>query len=376
MTPENKKRWVRLGIIILIVAIFAALYSLRGVLWPFIFAFFIAYILDPWVEFLHRKKLPRSAAVFLVLIGGAALFVIFLVLLIPMISREISHTAARLPEHTEAFKTKMAPWIQNWISNHPDLITEAQKYFENNIKPAIPRVISPVFLFLATMFSSLAGFVVMMLNLLLVPVLAFYLLLDFPVMKEKAIQMLPPRHQSRVIHWFNEADEALSQYLRGQLSVAIALGVIYAIGLLILGVPLAIPVGLLSGLGNMVPYLGFILGILTSMILSFVDNQQWQRLVWVVALFVFAQIQKGTWLSPLLVGKRTGLHPVVIMLSLVIGGTLFGFMGMLLAVPVMSVAVVFFKAAYESYLASSWYQKDIPPPVAVQEAVPVVVKEE
>jgi predicted PurR-regulated permease PerM len=307
-----------------------------------------------------------------------------LILLIPTVSHEISNTASKLPQYTEATKNKLAPWIHNWMSTHPEAMQEAQKYFDNNIKPAIPRIISPVLAGLAMMFTSLAGFVVMMLNLLLVPVLAFYLLLDFPQMKEKALQMLPPRYQGRVTHWFNEADEALSQYLRGQLSVAIALGIIYAIGLLILDVPLAIPVGLLAGLGNMIPYLGFILGIMASMILSFLDNQEWQRLIWIIALFIFAQVNEGTWLSPLLVGKRTGLHPVVIMLSLVIGGTLFGFMGMLLAVPIVSVAVVFFKAAYETYLTSSWYQKEVPAPVvvqepgtaAVQEPVAVVTKEE
>jgi predicted PurR-regulated permease PerM len=225
------------------------------------------------------------------------------------------------------------------------------------------------------MFSNFVDFIVMMLNLLLVPVLAFYLLLDFAELKRRFIEALPPRYQERLIRWFNEADEALSQYLRGQLSVALALGVIYTIGLVILRVPLAIPIGLFSGLGNMVPYLGFILGIGASLLMSFVDNQEWQRLVWIVALYTGAQVLEGTVLSPLLVGKRTGLHPVVIMLSLIIGGTLFGFMGMLLSIPFMSVAVVFLKAGYESYLQSEWYEKTKPAPVVVKEQS-VVVKEQ
>ncbi len=105
----------------------------------------------------------------------------------------------------------------------------------------------------------------------------------------------------------------------------------------------------------MVPYLGFVLGISASMLLSFLDNQQWQRIVWIIALYAFAQLNEGTWIGPLAVGKRTGLHPVLVMLALVIGGTLFGFMGMVLAVPFVAVASVFVKDAYENYLTSTWY---------------------
>jgi predicted PurR-regulated permease PerM len=358
MTFTNKKRWIRIGILVLILAVCIFLYSLRGVLWPFIFAFFIAYILDPWVEFLQSKRFPRIVAVLTVLVGVTLAVVLAIILLFPMVSKEAANTVAKFPQYVEVIRTKMAPWIQNWISNHPALAAEAEKYFNANIRPAIPRLISPVFAFLASMFSSFAGFIIAMLNLLLVPVLTFYILLDFLNLKQKAIELMPPRYQHKVIHYFNEVDEALSGYLRGQLSVAIALGVIYTIGLLILGVPLAIPVGLISGLGNMVPYLGFVLGIAASMLLSFLDNQDWHRLVWIVLLYTFAQVNEGTWLSPLLVGKRTGLHPVVIMLALVVGGTLFGFMGMLLAVPFVSVAVVFLRAAYESYLNSDWYHKE------------------
>ncbi len=367
MTADKRKRWIRAAVVCLILAIFISLYSLRGVLWPFIFAFFIAYILDPWIEFLHRKGIPRVIAVFLVLIGVALVLVSSLIVLIPMVSKEAANTAAKFPQYAEVFRTKMAPWIQNYISAHPWIAEEAQKYFDSSIKPAIPKLVTPALNAVGTMFSSFAGFIIMMLNFLLVPVVAFYMLLDFAELKRKAIEMLPPRHQERLVQWFNDADDALSQYLRGQLSVSLALGVIYTIGLLILGVPLAIPVGILSGIGNMVPYLGFILGISASMLLSFLENQEWQRLIWIIALFVFAQIQEGTWLSPLLVGKRTGLHPVVVMLSLVVGGTLFGFMGMLLAIPFMSVAVVFLKSGYESYLSSGWYHKDKPVPVPSKE---------
>jgi predicted PurR-regulated permease PerM len=154
-----------------------------------------------------------------------------------------------------------------------------------------------------------------------------------------------------------DVDEALSQYLRGQLSVSMVLAVIYTIGLLVLRVPLAIPIGFFSGLANMVPYLGFVLGISASMFFSFVDNQEWQRLIWIVAVYAFAQLLEGTVVGPLFVSKSTGLHPVIIMLALVIGGSLFGFMGMLLAVPFMAVASVFVKSTYMAYLNSTWYQQ-------------------
>jgi predicted PurR-regulated permease PerM len=331
------------------------LYLLRSVLWPFIFAFFIAYIFDPWVDFLQRKGVPRIAGIFIVFAALILVIVLISALVVPQVAREASDAAKKFPQYGEVLRQRTLPWVKQLSLDHPEIAREIENYYNTNLKQKLPQLLTPLFAFLGYTFSGVVNFLLVMLNLLLVPVLAFYLLKDFQLLKDRFMQMVPPRHVERVRLRFVQIDEALSEYLRGQLTVSFALGFIYTIGLLILRVPLAIPIGIFSGLANMVPYLGFVLGISASMLLSFLDNQQWQRIVWIIALYAFAQLNEGTWIGPLAVGKRTGLHPVLVMLALVIGGTLFGFMGMVLAVPFVAVASVFVKDAYENYLTSTWY---------------------
>jgi predicted PurR-regulated permease PerM len=280
---------------------------------------------------------------------------------------EAEQVRQKLPHYVEVVRTKLLPRFQVWLDHHPDIYKNLQQYYENSLKPRIPTLLAPVLAFLGSMFSGFANFIVEMLNVLLVPVLAFYMLSDFPRIKQRFLELFPRRHQSTVVTKINEVDDALGGYLRGQLTVSLCLAVIYVIGLLILGVPLAVPIGLFSGLANMVPYLGFIMGISLSFLFSFVDNQDWHRLIWIVVVYTFAQLMEGVVISPLIVGKKTGLHPVLIMLALVVGGTLFGFMGMILAVPVFAMATVFIKSAYNWYLNSEWYLEHKSPKPTIAE---------
>ena len=356
LSPK-KRRWIQIGIIVGFLALIVGFYLLRSVLWPFIFAFFIAYILNPWINFLQKKGFPRSLAILVVLIFFALLVTLVAWLIIPQASQEFADFAKNVPRYAQVVRSHVEPWMQGIMEKYPDLAPQIEHYYQTSLKPKLPGLAKPVLDFLATMFSGVLNFLLVLLNLALVPVLAFYMMSDFGNILAKGLELVPPGRRETVITRIKEVDEALSQYLRGQLSVSLFLAVVYTIGLLILRVPLAVPIGLFSGLANMVPYLGFVLGIGASMFFSFVDNQDWHRLIWIVALYAFAQLLEGTVVGPLFVGKRTGLHPVIIMLALVIGGTLFGFMGMILAVPFMAVATVFLKSAYTAYLSSSWYQQ-------------------
>ncbi|HSE39845.1 MAG TPA: AI-2E family transporter [Acidobacteriota bacterium] len=352
---KTRQKWMRIGVIILAILAVIFFYKLRGVLWPFVFAFFIAYILNPWVNFFQRRRISRPLSVVLVFVVVVVLLIATILILVPQILKESDQVRQKLPHYIEVVRTKLLPRFQHWLELHPDIYKNLQQYYENALKPRIPTLLTPVLRFLGSMFSGFVNFIVAMLNVLLVPVLAFYMLSDFPQIKQRFLELFPHRHQSMVLTKIGEVDDALGGYLRGQLTVSLCLAIIYIIGLLVLGVPLAIPIGLFSGLANMVPDLGIIMGISVSFLLSFVDNQDWHRLVWIVVVYTFAQVMEGVVISPLVVGKRTGLHPVVIMLALVVGGTLFGFMGMILAVPVFAMASVFIKSAYTWYLSSEWY---------------------
>ncbi len=363
----KKQRWMRIGVIVLAVLTAMFFYKLRGVLWPFVFAFFIAYILNPWVDFFQRRRLSRTVSVVIVFALVSIILLATMLILVPQIMNEYAHVREKLPQYIEVVRSKLMPRVQTWLQDHPDIYTNLQNYYEKTLKPRIPTFLTPILRFLGSMFSGFVNFIVEMLNVLLVPVLAFYMLADFPKIKQRFMELFPPRHQPVVQTKINEVDDALGGYLRGQLTVSLCLAVIYIIGLLILGVPLAIPIGIFSGLANMVPYLGFIMGISLSFIFSFVDNQDWHRLVWIVVVYSLAQLMEGVLISPLIVGKRTGLPPVLIMLALVVGGTLFGFMGMILAVPVFAMASVFIKSAYYWYLNSEWYQEHKSPKPTIAE---------
>jgi sporulation integral membrane protein YtvI len=363
----KKQKWIRIGVIALVILAAIFFYKLRGVLWPFVFAFFIAYILNPWVDFFQRRRLSRTVSVAIVFALVVLILSATLLILVPQIMNEVNQVRAKFPQYAEVIRSRLLPWMQSWLEEHPDIYKNMMDYYEKSLKPRIPSLLTPVLTFLGSMFSGFVNFIVEMLNVLLVPVLAFYMLSDFPRMKQRFMELFPPRHQPAVQTKIHEVDEALGGYLRGQLTVSLCLAVIYIIGLLILGVPLAIPIGLFSGLANMVPYLGFIMGISLSFIFSFVDNQDWHRLIWIVVVYTFAQVMEGVLISPLIVGKRTGLHPVLIMLALVVGGTLFGFMGMILAVPVFAMASVFIKSAYFWYLNSEWYQEHKSPKPTIAE---------
>ena len=361
----TRRRWIQAGIIAGLILLIVVFYLLRAVLWPFIFAFFIAYILNPWINFLQRKGVPRTVAILIALVVFAGIITLLAWIIIPQASREFSEFGKKVPRYVEVVRSHVEPWLNDLMQRHPEVAPQIEAYYNTSLKPKIPGLFAPVLDFFGRMFSGFVNFIVVLLNLALVPVLAFYLMKDFGHILQNGLELIPPRSRGVILARIKDVDEALSQYLRGQLSVSLVLALIYTVGLLILRVPLAIPIGIFSGLANMVPYLGFILGISASMFFSFVDNQEWQRLVWIVALYAFAQLMEGTVIGPLFVSKSTGLHPVVIMLALVIGGTLFGFMGMLLAVPFMAIASVFVKSAYSAYLTSNWYQQHTagtPPP--------------
>jgi predicted PurR-regulated permease PerM len=352
-----RRRWIQIGIILGFIALILIFYFLRSVLWPFIFAFFIAYILNPWIDFLQRKGLPRTVAILVVLILFVLLVTLAGWMIIPQAIREFSEFGKKIPGYLEKVRAQWEPWYRDLLQRYPEITPQVEEYYNTALKPKLPGLFAPVFAFISGMFSGVLNFLLALLNLALVPVLAFYLMKDFGNILHRGIELVPPRRREGVVNRIKEVDEALSLYLRGQLSVSLFLAAVYITGLVILGVPLAVPIGLFSGLANMVPYLGFVLGIGASLFFSFVDNQDWHRLVWIVAVYAFGQLLEGTVVGPMLVGKSTGLHPVVIMLSLVIGGTLFGFMGMLLAVPFMAVATVFLKSAYSAYLNSNWYRQ-------------------
>lgn len=162
-------------------------------------------------------------------------------------------------------------------------------------------------------------------------------------------QLLPPATRARVVPFAREADDALAGFVRGQLSVMIALAIIYSVGLGLAGLDMALPIGIFSGLVSFVPYLGFIVGVVIASVAALVEFQEWLPLVWVFLAFVVGQVLESTVLTPRFVGERIGMHPVVVIFVVMAGGQLFGFFGILLALPVAAVAMVWLRRVQDGY---------------------------
>ena len=207
-------------------------------------------------------------------------------------------------------------------------------------------------------FTNLFGFVLALLNFVFVPVFAFYLLVDLPKLKRALLALVPIAYQEVVVARVSEVDRAISSFVRGQLVIALILAAINAIGLMILDVPFGLGIGLIAGLANMIPYMALVVGLAPALALAWAEHQELVRLLGVVAVFGGAQALEGMFLSPRILGRSVNLHPVWVLLSIIAGGSFFGLVGMLAAVPVAASIQVFARHWLEIYRNSAVYKGD------------------
>jgi predicted PurR-regulated permease PerM len=282
------------------------------------------------------------------------------ILIVPAVYHQVSETVAKLPEYFRVVRAKLEPFYQRMNLEYPEQTEEARQRLIAAVRDNIPQIISPLTRFLAGMFGSALGFVLTLLNLLIIPVFTFYLLYDMNLIREGLKDLVPLRHRPYAYSRFKEVDRLLSAFARGQVTVCLILGTFYSIGLTACGVPMGLLVGMVVGFFNLIPFTSYLLGLPLSLALSWVDDQSTARLIAVAAVFTFGQFVEGNFITPKVVGESLGLHAVVIMLAVLAGGTLFGFIGMLLAVPVTASLSVFWKDLRDAYLRSDFYRGSPP----------------
>ena len=359
MNSTNNLHWQMLALFVLLVA---ALYFLAPVLTPFAIAAMFAYLFDPLADQLERWKLSRSAAVGIVFLALSLVVTLILLLLIPYLSHQVAAFIAALPQWFAWMQNVAVPWLRERFEldfEMPDLqqvVTVLQNHWKEAGGIATTIVAS----------ISKSGFAVIswVTRLVVIPVAFFYLLRDWDVMIAKIHDLLPRSIEPTVSRLARESDETLSAFVRGQLSVMIALGIIYAVGLWAVGLSTGPLIGLIAGLISFVPYLGSITGILLGVIAAIVQYGDVTHVALVVAVFVIGQLLEGYVLVPRLVGEKIGLHPVAVIFAVLAGGELFGFLGVLLALPVASVLMVLLRYANERYRASLLYAHEGPAPMA------------
>jgi predicted PurR-regulated permease PerM len=346
------------------------LYLLAPVLTPFAVSALFAYLGDPIVDRLQRWRLSRGAAV-TVVFGMMTLGLVLIVIgLVPLLEKQIARFIDKLPQIVAWVNTVVLPWVQQRFGVSTDMLDPGQliDVLRRHWQQA-GGVAATVVAQVSKSGMAVVGFIG---TLALVPVVTFYLMRDWDILVERVRELLPRTIEPTVTQLARESDEVLGAFLRGQLSVMLALGLIYSTGLALIGLDLALLIGMLAGLVSFVPYLGLIIGGAAALIAAAVQFQDFMHPALVLLVFVVGQSVEGFLLTPWLVGDRVGLHPVAVIFAIMAGGTLFGFLGVLLALPVAAILMVLLRHAHAQYLGSELYGAPRPPPAtAVETAAPV-----
>ncbi len=342
----------KLYLAIIVIASVWLFYLLSPILMPFFIAALLAYLGDPIVDKLEEKKLSRTLSVAIVF-GFILLFgLILLLILLPMLTAQVAALFKRLPDYLALLQTTALPWLASMGMPIEVFDTSTIKQAISNYWTEVGQVAGGLFRYV-THSGALA--LQWLVNLVLIPVLTFYLLRDWDILVGRFRELLPRSNAKKVIAITIECDEMLSAFIRGQLMVMFALTVIYTIGLTMIGLELALLLGVIAGVVSFVPYLGLIVGIGLAGTAAFFQFHEWLPVIMVIAVFSVAQMIEGMVLTPRFVGERIGLHPVAVLFAVMAGAQLFGFTGILLALPVAAVVMVLLRHAHQHYIESHLY---------------------
>lgn len=347
---SDSQKWL---VLVAVLALGLLLYLLAPVLTPFLIGALLAYLGDPVVDRLEAVRVPRTLAVVIVFLLMVLLGTALVLVLLPMLERQVLRLLQMVPgvidwfQHAVMPHLRTLPGLQDQTFDAAALKKAIAGHWQQ-LGGAVGTVIAKV----TRSGQVLLGWAV---SALLIPVVTFYLLRDWDILVARVRYLLPRRLEPTIVALISECDSVLAQFLRGQLLVMLALGIIYTVGLWIAGLDLALLIGMLAGLVSFVPYLGFIVGVAAAGAAAFAQFQDVLHLLYILAVFAVGQAMEGMVLSPWLVGERIGLHPVAVIFAVLAGGQLFGFFGVLLALPAAAVIVVLLRHFRERYLQSNLY---------------------
>jgi predicted PurR-regulated permease PerM len=352
-TPTQKSTAAWLAIAAALVFV---VWLLGPVLTPFVVAAVLAYALTPLVNKLDHAwggKLPRLLAVLIVELLFVLAMLAVALLIVPILAKEIPLLREQLPALAERINAWAAPLLSGLGLNVSLDVASVKafvlKYLNANIEDGFSALLSSL---------KVGGSVALALigNAILIPVALFYLLMDWENFVQRAVQFVPPRLRAAYDGFMNEADEVLGQYLRGQMLVMLILAVYFSIGLALFGLDLALPIGIFTGLAIFVPYVGFGVGLALALLAGLLEFASMKAVIMVAVVYGAGQLMESLVLTPRLVGERIGLHPLAVIFALLSFGQLFGFVGVLIALPASAVLLVAMRRVRAQYLTSDLYR--------------------
>jgi len=340
-----------LGLITFLVLV----YFSRRVLTPFFIAFAIAYLLDPIVDRMVDKKIPRTPSVVILMSVFFLLLAAIAAVLFPLLQVQAEHFIENLPGYIAVVHGWVEPFLERLAGMDQE---KAQTILKDGLARfgALPmKILSASSNVLWGSLSGLFNIILMVANLVIIPVAMFYLLRDFDEINGKALSLVPERYRDPVMGVVKDIDATLAGFVRGQLMAAMLMGLLYCIGLFICGTPMSLFIGLGAGLASLVPYLGLVIGFAPAAVMTFAQSQDWISVLGVAGVFAVVQALEGMLITPRVVGESIGLHPIAIMAAVLLGAEFFGFVGVLLSVPIAAVLNVLFKKGIGVYKESGFF---------------------
>ncbi|MGE5337798.1 MAG: AI-2E family transporter [Gemmatimonadota bacterium] len=341
--------WIGVGI-----ALLALLYVLAPVLTPFAAAFILAYLLVPGVDWLARHRVPRAAAVLLMILLALLVLTGLLLILVPVLQREIVALQEQFPALVNKLNDAVAPRINETFGTSIHFDSQTLKELLAERVGGQDNIIGKIIEHVRAGGVALLGIVG---TLLLVPVVLFYALLDYHGFTHRFEALIPRRWHHSAVEMINEIDRLLAHFLRGQMSVMGILAVYFSVALTIAGFQAALPIGILTGLLIFIPYVGFGLGLVLALLTAILQFGNWYGVIAVAVIYGIGQMLESAFLTPRLVGKSIGLHPLTVIFALLAFGQIFGFFGVLLALPASAALLVAVQRVKHAYISSEFYSR-------------------
>lgn len=350
ITPMQQKILVGVALLVLV-----SVYFLRSIYIPIFISYFLAFLLNPVVRWLESRGFGRVGPIFLILILVFALIIAFSVMMVPNIVVQLQLLFQRLPLFMDFLSERIGPYSLRYLGY--DVFAQ----WKGVLPTVIPETaVSPAVSLLESVLSGTVKALTLVLTVLMIPILTFYILKDYYVLNEKMLQLVPRRYLADLREVLRRMSIVLGGLIRGQFLVCILLAVFYSITLGGLGLELWLLLGILSGLMNLIPFVGPLVSLALTMFLAVLGGAQITQCMAILGVYLVANLVDNTVLTPRIVGKQMGISPLTIILALLAGGELLGFLGILLAVPITAMVKVLGGYLQERYFASSYYKEEAP----------------
>ena len=339
-------------------AIWLLLSLLAPVLMPFVLASALAYALHPAVEKLHARHVPRWLGAGLALLVLGLLIMAVVLLIVPVITQQLPLLKEQVPLLLDQLNARLVPLLGSLGLTELQIdVVQVRSWLQQLVSGHEEQLIGGL---LSSLRIGGSALMAVLGNLVLAPIVAYYLLLDWGSLIERGKRLIPPRWRADVQNFLDETDEVLGQYLHGQLLVMVVLAVFYTVALAVVGLKLALPIGVFTGLAVFIPYLGFGVGLVLALLAAVLQFQSVFGVALVGLVYAVGQVMESLYITPRLLGERIGLHPIAVIFGLMAFGHLFGFVGVLIALPTSAVLLVAVRRLKARYLASDMYLHNSP----------------